>query len=211
MNLGHHRSWPVVIMAAALYLLTAAAGAAHQSTVQTPGKTAVAIFAGGCFWCMEPPFDNLAGVTSTTSGYIGGRVDKPTYEQVSAGRTGHAEAVRVEYDPARVSYSTLLEVFWRNVDPLAVNRQFCDAGNQYRSAIFTIGVEQQRLAEASKRRVQGQFEQPVATQIVVASTFYPAESYHQDYYLKNPIRYKFYRFSCGRDQRLEQLWGTTDK
>ncbi|HJW47571.1 MAG TPA: peptide-methionine (S)-S-oxide reductase MsrA [Lysobacter sp.] len=201
-------------MAAALYLLTAAAGAAPsnaQPAAQTPGKTAVAIFAGGCFWCMEPPFDKLAGVTSTTSGYIGGHVDKPSYEQVSAGRTGHAEAVRVEYDPARVSYSTLLEVFWRNVDPLAVNRQFCDVGDQYRSAIFSIGEEQQRLAEAGKRKVQGQFKQPIATQIVAASTFYPAESYHQDYYLKNPIRYKFYRFNCGRDQRLEQLWGTADK
>lgn len=214
MNLRHHRSGPVVVTVAIVFALTAAVGAAPanaQPAAQTPGKAAVAIFAGGCFWCMEPPFDRLAGVMSTTSGYIGGRIDKPTYEQVSAGRTGHAEAVRVEYDPARVSYSTLLEVFWRNVDPLAVNRQFCDAGNQYRSAIFTIGAEQQRLAEESKRKVQGQFEQPIATQIVAATTFYPAESYHQDYYLKNPIRYKFYRFSCGRDQRLEQLWGAADK
>jgi len=173
------------------------------------GQTATAIFAGGCFWCMEPPFDKLPGVKSTTSGYTGGHVDHPSYEQVSAGSTGHAEAVLVRYDPAVVSYSTLLNVFWRNIDPLAVNRQFCDAGNQYRSAIFANGAEQQRLAEASKRELQasGRFKQPIATQIVQATTFYPAEDYHQDYYLKNPIRYKFYRFNCGRDNRLEQLWG----
>jgi len=173
------------------------------------GQTATAIFAGGCFWCMEPPFDKLPGVKSTTSGYIGGRVANPTYEQVSAGGTGHAESVRVEYDPALISYSTLLDVYWRNVDPIAVDRQFCDVGDQYRSAIFTIGAEQQRLADESKRKLQasGRFKQPIATQIVAASRFYPAERYHQNYYTKNPIRYKFYRFNCGRDQRLEQLWG----
>lgn len=182
-----------------------------QATAQptASGKIETAIFAGGCFWCMEPPFDKLPGVESTTSGYIGGRVDNPTYEQVSAGRTGHAEAVQVKYDPTRVSYSTLLEVYWRNVDPVAVDRQFCDVGDQYRSAIFTLGDEQRRLAEASKRNLQesGRFEQPIATQINAASKFYPAETYHQDYYHKNPIRYKYYRFACGRDQRLEQLWG----
>jgi len=172
-------------------------------------RTAVAIFAGGCFWCMEPPFDKLSGVISTTSGYIGGRVPNPTYEQVSAGRTGHAEAVQVKYDPARIGYTRLLEVFWRNIDPLAVDRQFCDVGDQYRSAIFTLGAEQQRLAEASKRALQaaGRFDRPIATQIVAASRFYPAERYHQDYYKKNPVRYRFYRFNCGRDQRLEELWG----
>jgi len=156
---------------------------------------------------MEPPFDKLPGVNSTTSSYIGGHVDNPTYEQVSAGRIGHAEAVQVKYDPAVVSYSTLLKVFWRNVDPLAVNRQFCDVGDQYRTAVFTLSADQQRLAEASKRELQasGRFKQPIATQIVAASTFYPAEDYHQDYYRKNPIRYKFYRFNCGRDQRLDQL------
>jgi peptide-methionine (S)-S-oxide reductase len=180
-----------------------------QSTTKPSGQTATAIFAGGCFWCMEPPFDKLPGVKSTTSGYTGGHVANPTYEQVSAGQTGHAEAVRVIYDPAQISYATLLKVFWRNVDPLAVNRQFCDVGDQYRSAIFTLGAEQLRQAEASKRELQasGRFKQPIATQIVAASTFYPAEKYHQDYYRKNPIRYKFYRFNCGRDQRLEQLWG----
>ena len=212
MKLRHHRSGPVVVTVALLFAEAVGAAPANaQPAAQTPGKAAVAIFAGGCFWCMEPPFDKLAGVKATTSGYTGGHVDKPTYEQVSAGRTGHAEAVRVEYDPALVSYSTLLEVFWRNVDPLAVNRQFCDAGTPYRSAIFPIGAEQQRLAEASKRKVQERFKQPIATQIVAATTFYPAESYHQNYYLNNPIRYKFYRFNCGRDQRLEQVWGTAGK
>ncbi|MGH8083971.1 MAG: peptide-methionine (S)-S-oxide reductase MsrA [Lysobacter sp.] len=173
---------------------------------------ATAVFAGGCFWCMEPPFDKLPGVVSTTSGYIGGHVASPTYEQVSAGGTGHAEAVQVKYDPRQVSYEKLLQVFWRNIDPLAFDRQFCDVGDQYRSAIFTIGERQRELAEASKRKWQqsGRFGQPIATEIVAATTFYPAEGYHQDYYEKNPIRYKYYRFSCGRDGRLEELWGSTD-
>ncbi len=183
--------------------------AAEAPAAKPSTRSAVAVFAGGCFWCMEPPFDKLPGVTSTTSGYIGGRVANPSYEQVSGGGTGHAEAVQVEYDPARVSYATLLDVFWRNIDPVAVDRQFCDVGDQYRSAIFTIGAEQQRLAEASRRELQafGRFDRPIATQIVAASKFYPAEDYHQDYSLKNPIRYKFYRFNCGRDRRLEQVWG----
>lgn len=188
----------------------AAATPAKTSAAKTPSaQNAVAIFAGGCFWCMEPPFDELPGVKSTISGYIGGRVARPTYEQVSAGGTKHAEAVKVTYDPKQVSYAKLLEVFWRNIDPLAVDRQFCDVGDQYRSAIFTVGPEQQRLAEAGKRELQasGRFEQPIATEIVAARTFYPAEGYHQDYYKKNPVRYKFYRFNCGRDQRLEELWG----
>ena len=170
---------------------------------------AVAIFAGGCFWCMEPPFDKLPGVISTTSGYVGGHVANPTYEQVSAGGTGHAEAVQVIYDPRQVGYAKLLDVFWHNIDPVAVDRQFCDAGDQYRSAVFATDGEQRRLAEASKRALEasGRFEQPIATEIVAASTFYPAEGYHQDYYEKNPLRYKFYRFSCGRDARLDAVWG----
>jgi len=174
-----------------------------------PMKSAVAVFAGGCFWCMEPPFDKLPGVTSTTSGYIGGRVANPTYEQVSAGSTGHTEAVQVRYDPAQVSYAKLLEVFWRNIDPIAVNRQFCDVGDQYRSAVFYRNAQEKRLAEASKQRIEasGRLKQPIATQIVAATTFYPAEDYHQDYYVKNPARYKYYRFSCGRDQRLKAVWG----
>jgi len=173
-------------------------------------RTAVAVFAGGCFWCMEPPFDKLPGVKSTISGYIGGGGVNPTYEQVSAGGTGHAEAVQVTYDPAKVSYATLLEVFWRNIDPVAIDRQFCDTGDQYRSAIFTNGAEQQRLAQASKQRWQasGRFTQPIATEVVAATRFYPAEKYHQDYYLRNPVRYKYYRSGCGRDKRLQQLWGT---
>jgi len=160
---------------------------------------------------MEPPFDKVPGVKSTTSGFTGGRVANPTYEEVSAGDTGHAEAVRVEYDPRLVTYATLLKVFWRNIDPLAVNRQFCDTGYQYRSAIFTIGDDQRRQAEASKHALQlsGHFDRPIATQIVAASMFYPAEEYHQNYYIKNPIRYNFYRYNCGRDKRLEQVWGAS--
>ena len=198
----------------ALLMLTALGACAQSDSAPaaqnaTPAKTAIAVFAGGCFWCMEPPYDKLPGVISTTSGYTGGHVANPTYEQVSAGGTGHTEAVQVRYDPTRVSYAKLLEVFWRNIDPVAVDRQFCDAGSQYRSAVFYGNAEQQRLAEASKRKLEnsGRFARPIATEIAAASTFYPAEGYHQDYYTKNPVRYKFYRWNCGRDQRLEELWG----
>jgi peptide-methionine (S)-S-oxide reductase len=168
-----------------------------------------ATFAGGCFWCMEPPFDKLEGVVSTTSGYIGGHTINPTYEAVSAGGTGHAEAVEISYDPDRISYAKLLEVFWRNIDPTVRNRQFCDVGDQYRSAIFYHDANQRRLAEASRAALAGTkpFRQPIVTEIVAAGVFTPAEAYHQDYYVKNPVRYKFYRYSCGRDQRLEELWG----
>ena len=170
---------------------------------------AKATFAGGCFWCMEPPYDKLDGVVSTTSGYIGGRTRNPTYEAVSAGGTGHAEAVEIVYDPAKVSYAKLLDVFWRNIDPTVRNRQFCDVGDQYRSAIFYHDAEQKRLAEASKAALAKSkpFPQPIVTEIVPAGAFTAAEAYHQDYYLKNPVRYKFYRYRCGRDQRLEELWG----
>lgn len=170
---------------------------------------AVVIFAGGCFWCMEPPFDKLDGVLSTTSGYIGGTKTDPTYEQVSAGRTGHYEAVKIEYDPSRVRYDTLLEVFWRNVDPLDAGGQFCDKGPQYRSAIFALDEDQRARAEASKAELakSGRLPGPVATEILTATKFYPAEDYHQDYYRKNPARYAFYRWNCGRDGRLEQVWG----
>lgn len=170
---------------------------------------AKATFAGGCFWCMEPPYDKLDGVVSTTSGYIGGRTRNPTYEAVSAGGTGHAEAVEIVYDPAKVSYAKLLDVFWRNIDPTVRNRQFCDIGDQYRSAIFYHDAEQKRLAEASKAALAKSkpFPQPIVTEIVPAGVFTAAEAYHQDYYLKNPVRYKFYRYRCGRDQRLEELWG----
>ena len=176
-------------------------------------ETATAIFAGGCFWCMEPPFDQTPGVISSTSGYTGGNLDHPTYEQVSGGRTGHAEAVQIEYDPARVTYAHLLEVFWHNVDPVAVDRQFCDRGSQYRSAIFVSGAKERELAEESKRTLQtsGRFDQPIATQILNVTTFWPAEDYHQNYYVKNPLRYKYYRYNCGRDQRLDRIWGTDRK
>ena len=193
-----------------ILILTAADAYAQPDTrSRATQKSAVVVFAGGCFWCMEPPYDKLPGVISTTSGYIGGNVANPSYEQVSAGGTGHTEAVQVRYDPTRIGYARLLEVFWRNIDPVAVDRQFCDVGAQYRSAIFYGNPEQQRLAEASKRKLDssGRFKRPIATEIVAASTFYPAETYHQDYYRKNPLRYNFYRRSCGRDKRLQEVWG----
>lgn len=176
------------------------------------GPVATATFAGGCFWCMEPPFDAIDGVVSTTSGYIGGHQKNPTYRAVSAGRTGHAEAVEVRYDPSRVTYAELLEVFWRNIDPVAKGRQFCDRGSQYRSGIFYHDKEQERLARESKTRLSGtgRFDEPITTEITQADTFYAAEDYHQDYYLKNPLRYKFYRYQCGRARRLNQLWGETE-
>jgi peptide-methionine (S)-S-oxide reductase len=189
-------------------VLALALGAAPSSGKE-PAARAEAIFAGGCFWCMEPPFDALDGVLSTTSGYVGGDLANPTYEQVSAGGTGHAEAVKVVYDPDRIDYRDLLEVFWRNIDPLTADAQFCDHGSQYRSAIFYLSDAQRALAEASKRELEasGRFDAPIVTEIVAADAFYPAEDYHQDYYRNNPLRYKFYRYGCGRDQRLEALWG----
>ena len=174
-------------------------------------ELAKATFAGGCFWCMEPPFDALDGVVSTTSGYTGGHTANPTYEQVSAGKTGHAEAVEIVYDPRKVTYARLLEVFWRNIDPLTANAQFCDTGNQYRAVIFVHDATQRRLAEASKDAVAQRLQKPIVTEITAASQFWPAEEYHQDYYKKNPIRYKFYRTSCGRDRRLEAIWGPDAK
>jgi peptide-methionine (S)-S-oxide reductase len=184
-------------------------GAMTASAATTTSGLAVATFAGGCFWCMEPPFDALDGVVSTTSGYTGGHKQNPTYEEVSSGATGHAEAVQVMYDPKRNTYERLLEVFWRNIDPITANAQFCDHGTQYRSVIFHHDAEQRRLAEESKRALEasGRFKASIVTEIVAAGAFYPAEEYHQDYYKKNPIRYKFYRAGCGRDRRLAELWG----
>jgi len=181
--------------------------AAPAQAPAPPAKSAVATFAGGCFWCVEADFDKVEGVISTTSGYTGGRVANPTYQQVSAGGTGHTEAVKVAYDPAKVSYEKLLDVFWHNHDPLAKNAQFCDHGEQYRAGIFYHDEEQRRLAEASRQAVQKRFKEPVQTEISPAGAFYVAEDYHQDFYQKNPVRYKFYRYNCGRDKRLEQLWG----
>lgn len=169
---------------------------------------AVATFAGGCFWCVEAVFDGVPGVISTTSGYIGGSPRNPTYEQVSAGGTGHAESVQVTYDPAKITYRKLLDLFWRNVDPLTANAQFCDVGSQYRAAIFYHTSEQKRLAEASKAAIEAshRFDRPIVTQIVPASAFYRAEEYHQNYHEKNPVRYRFYKYNCGRERRLRELW-----
>jgi peptide-methionine (S)-S-oxide reductase len=188
------------------------ASALAQAPTASAAKPAVATFAGGCFWCVEADFDKVDGVISTTSGYIGGKTVNPTYQQVVSGSTGHAEAVEIAYDPAKVSFAKLLEVFWRNIDPLVKDRQFCDSGSQYRSAIFFHGEEQRKLAEDSKTKVAAKFSpRRVYTEIVPAGTFYKAEDYHQDYYTKNPLRYKFYRLNCGRDNRLEELWGKSDK
>ena len=168
-----------------------------------------AIFAGGCFWCTESDFDKLPGVVSTTSGYIGGTVKNPTYEQVSAGKTGHIEAVQIHFDNTKTNFSKLLAAYWLTIDPLTANRQFCDIGSQYRSVIFYRNSEQKELAEISKKTMEasGRFTQPIVTEILPATEFYPAEEYHQDYYIKNPLRYAYYRNTCGRDKRLEELWG----
>jgi peptide-methionine (S)-S-oxide reductase len=176
---------------------------------EAPIPQATAIFAGGCFWCVEEAFDAVDGVLATTSGYIGGLKPRPTYEQVSAGGTGHAEAVQVVYDPAKVSYEKLLDVFWRNIDPVQKDAQFCDHGDQYRSAVFYLNDEQKRLAEAAKAALEksDRLKAPIATQIVPATPFYKAEDYHQDYHQRNPLRYKFYKYQCGRAQRLKELWG----
>ncbi|MCI0602543.1 peptide-methionine (S)-S-oxide reductase MsrA [bacterium] len=172
-------------------------------------KYAKATFAGGCFWCMEPPFDKLPGVVSTTSGYAGGQKMNPTYEEVSAGVTGHAEVVQVLYDPSKVSYAKLLEVFWHNIDPFVKNRQFCDTGSQYRTAIFYHDENQKKLALESKTALEksGKLKELIVTEIVPLKDFYPAEEYHQDFYKKSSLRYNSYRIGCGRDRRLEEIWG----
>lgn len=196
-------------IAAAAALAQDAKDAPQASTDAVQAGQASAIFAGGCFWCMEPPYDALDGVISTTSGYTGGSAANPSYEQVSAGGTGHAEAMRVVYDPAKVDYQQLLDVFWHNIDPTQVDGQFCDHGTQYRTAIFYANDEQKRIAEQSLAELEKTkpFEGEIVTEITPASTFYPAEDYHQDYYQKNPLRYKYYYWACGRDQRLTELWG----
>jgi peptide-methionine (S)-S-oxide reductase len=174
-----------------------------------PVTTAKATFAGGCFWCMEEAFDPVPGVLATVSGYMGGKTRNPTYEQVSTGRTGHAEVLQIEYDPQRVSYEKLLEVFWRNIDPTQRDAQFCDHGSQYRSGIFYHDEEQRRLAEASRAALAKSkpFKGEIVTEVTKAAEFYPAEDYHQDYYRKNPVRYKYYKTGCGRAARLKELWG----
>ncbi len=194
----------------ALLLLAgfAIALSAPQPGVAAPGsKLASAVFAGGCFWCTESDFDKIPGVVSTTSGYSGGRTANPTYEQVSAGDTGHIEVVKIVYDPSKVSYQRLLARFFRTVDPLDGGGQFCDRGSQYRSAIFVANPTERRFAEATRGRAAALLKKPVATEILPAAPFYPAEDYHQDYYKKNPAKYKYYRWRCGREARLAKLWG----
>ena len=187
-------------------MLSGVAGAADTA------KTETATFAGGCFWCTESDFESVPGVIGATSGYTGGTTANPTYEESSSGTTGHAESVEVVFDPAKVSYAQLLDFYWHHVDPTVKDQQFCDVGNQYRTAIFYHGEEQHRLAEESKAKVQKELKgATINTQIVAAGPFYKAEDYHQDYYKKNPVRYKFYRYNCGRDQRLKELWGDAFK
>ena len=190
-------------------IAVAALLALAASTSFAQGPTAKATFAGGCFWCVEADFDKVPGVLSTTSGYIGGTVANPTYQQVTTKTTGHAEAVEIAFDPTKVSYAQLVEKFWRTIDPTTKDRQFCDAGSPYRTAIFTHDAAQAAAVQASLAALEKSkpFKEPIVTQIVPAGPFYAAEDYHQDYYKKNPVRYNYYRTSCGRDARLEQLWG----
>ena len=201
----------VRLVALVLGSLGAAAALAQPAKLPAaPPGSAVATFAGGCFWCLVPPFDKLDGVLATTSGYIGGTKTNPSYEEVSSGGTGHTEAVQVLYDPKKISYEKLLDVFWRNVDPTVKDRQFCDVGTQYRTGIFVHNDEQRRAADTSKAAIEKSkpFKDAIVTPIVAATEFWPAEEYHQDYYLKNPVRYGYYRTGCGRDAKLKQLWGS---
>ena len=202
----------LVATLAGLWLLAGPAtprAQAAEEGEEAVGGLAKATFAGGCFWCMEPPFDKLEGVHATTSGYTGGQLVNPTYKQVSAGGTGHTEAVQITYDPGKISYQELLDVFWVNIDPEAEDRQFCDSGSQYRSGIFFHDETQREAAQASKAAIAaGGKVARVVTEVTEFEAFYPAEDYHQDYYKKNPIRYKYYRSGCGRDRRLKELWGS---
>jgi peptide-methionine (S)-S-oxide reductase len=214
-------TWDKPLLRGSTLLLAGLLAACEPSAAQAPqpaevrgsnataSNSGVAIFAGGCFWCTEADFDKLPGVLETTSGYIGGHIDNPSYEQVSAGSSGHIEAVQVRFDPSQTSYAKLLEAFWPTIDPVTPNAQFCDRGPQYRSAIFYATAEEQAQAEASRDALQasGKLPGPVVTEVLPATRFYPAEDYHQDYYQRNPLRYAYYRNGCGRDKRLEQLWG----
>jgi peptide-methionine (S)-S-oxide reductase len=193
------------------FVLAALCSLAIGKTAMAEDMTKKATFAGGCFWCMEPEFKSIDGVSKVVSGYTGGTVPNPTYEQVSTGDTGHFEAIEITYDPSKVSYMALLDIFWKNIDPLDEHGQFCDKGSQYRAGIFVHDDDQKTLAEISKSKVQGMFEKPVATIIKAATEFWPAEDYHQDYYIKNKTRYKMYRFGCGRDERLNILWNGKPK
>jgi peptide-methionine (S)-S-oxide reductase len=192
-----------------LGLVASTSAMAADTTAVKTGNTATALFAGGCFWCIEADFEKLPGVIEAQSGYTAGKKLNPTYEQVSAGGTGHTEAVRVTYDPARVSYARLVEFFWKHIDPTVKDKQFCDSGNQYRSGIYWQNEAERKLAESSRDALlsSGKFK-VIHTEIIAATTFYPAEEYHQDYSMKNPIRYAYYRNGCGRDARVQQLWGS---
>ena len=188
-----------------------AAAAFGLGAAAAPGVAAAAtesaVFAGGCFWCVEEAFDTVPGVIATTSGYTGGTVENPTYQQVTSDTTGHYEAVKVEYDPAKVTYEQLLNTFWRNVDPFDAAGQFCDKGSSYKAAIFTGSDAERQAAESTRAEIAEQFDKTIATEIAAEQTFYPAEDYHQDYYQKNPAQYKYYKWGCGRAQRLEEIWG----
>jgi len=201
----------IIISFVLIAATTVMTGSGSKTETKEPaaGKLDKATFAGGCFWCMEAPFDTLPGVVSVTIGYTGGTVKNPTYEQVSASGTRHAEAVQLVYDPSKTGYAELLEIFWRNIDPTVKDRQFCDVGSQYRTAIFYHSEEQRLLAEKSTEALAKikPFPEPIVTEITPAGEFYPAEEYHQHYFKKNPIRYKYYRAGCGRDRRLRQVWG----
>ncbi|HZM46356.1 MAG TPA: peptide-methionine (S)-S-oxide reductase MsrA [Burkholderiales bacterium] len=207
----------ILMLALTLALSGAGPAGAQPAASKKEGPatqaTAKATFAGGCFWCMEEAFDKVPGVIATTSGYMGGQTKNPTYEQVSTGRSGHAEVVQVEYDPAKVTYEKLLDAFWRNIDPTQKDAQFCDHGTQYRSAVFYHNDEQRRAVEASRTALAGNkpFKGEIVTQVAKADVFYPAEGYHQDYYQKNPVRYQFYKSGCGREARLKELWGSRPK
>ena len=207
-----HRMFSLGLAIAAAGLAAMGDASAQAPKDPPPGK-AIATFAGGCFWCMEPPYDKLDGVISTTSGYMGGKTRNPTYSEVSSGSTGHTEVVQIVYDPAKVSYEKLLDVYWRNVDPTVTDRQFCDIGSQYRTTIFVHSEEQRKAAEKSKADLAKSkpFKDAIVTPIVAAGEFWPAEEYHQDYYTKNPVRYTYYRTGCGRDARLKALWGEAPK
>jgi peptide-methionine (S)-S-oxide reductase len=206
-----------VLLAALTSVIILVAATAAQSTPTTMPQvskyvgTSTAIFAGGCFWCVESDFDKIPGVISTTSGYTGGKSAHPSYEQVSSHSTGHAEAVKVVFDPSKVSYEKLVEFYWRSIDPTTKDAQFCDRGSPYRTAIFAVNEEQFKIATASRAQLEKTkpFKAPIVTEIVMAGAFFSAEEYHQDYYKKNPLRYQFYRSNCGRDARLKQLWGTS--
>jgi len=195
--------YAIALRALVTILLVAAGSSGHSA------EPAKAVFAGGCFWCMEEAFEKVEGVVSVTSGYMGGKTAAPTYEEVSAGGTGHAESVEVLYDPSKVTYQKLLDHFWKNVDPITSNAQFCDHGSQYRAVIFYGNDQEKQQAAASKQALvqSKRFQEPIVTEVAMAAQFYPAEEYHQDFYKKNPIRYKFYKTSCGRVNRLELLWG----